>query len=176
VTSRQLRPAGLPFDRNLLYRNNGDGSFSDVSEESGVAKPFQHYALSLVTGDFNHDGRVDVYVACDQTPSLIHQSGGGKFQRKPYCGAALDERPGAFRHGVTAGDYDGDGTLDLFRSNFSDERETLYRNRGQASLMMLRKRRAGSQHPFCGWGCGFFDFDNDGWNDLLLVNATSIPK
>src|SRR5262249_30489157 len=76
-------PAGLPFDRNVLYRNNGDGTFSDVSDESGVAKPFQHYALGVVTGDFNHDGRVDIYLACDQTPSLLYvNQGGGKFREE----------------------------------------------------------------------------------------------
>jgi hypothetical protein len=173
-------PRGLPFDRNLLYRNNGDGSFSDVSEESGVAKPFQHYALSLVTGDFNHDGRVDVYVACDQTPSLLYiNQGGGKFQEEALLrGAALDEGGRALSGmGVTASDYDGDGTLDLFRSNFSDERETLYRNRGQGEFDDATQS-AGLAHNtrFVGWGCGFFDFDNDGWKDLLLVNGHVYPE
>ena len=173
-------PRGLPFDRNLLYRNNGDGSFSDVSGQSGVATPAQHYALGVVTGDFNHDGRVDVYVACDQTPSLLYiNHGGGKFQEEALLrGAALDESGRALSGmGVTASDYDGDGALDLFRSNFSDERETLYRNRGQGEFDDATQS-AGLAHNtrFVGWGCGFFDFDNDGWKDLLLVNGHVYPE
>ena len=173
-------PRGLPFDRNLLYRNNGDGSFTDVSEESGVSKPFQHYALSAVTGDFNHDGWVDVYVACDTTPSLLYiNQSGGKFQEEALLrGVALDESGRALSGmGVTASDYDGDGTLDLFRSNFSDERETLYRNRGQGEFDDATQS-AGLAHNtrFVGWGCGFFDFDNDGWKDLLLVNGHAYPE
>ena len=173
-------PRGLPFDRNLLYRNNGDGSFSDVSEESGIAKPSQHYALGVVTGDFNHDGRVDIYVACDTTPSLLYMNqGGGKFQEEGLLrGAAMDESGRALSGmGVTSGDYDGDGALDLFRSNFSDERETLYRNRGRGEFDDATQS-AGMAHNtrFVGWGCGFFDFDNDGWKDLLLVNGHVYPE
>jgi len=173
-------PRGLPFDHNLLYRNNGDGSFSDVSEESGVGKTLQHYALSVVTGDFNQDGRVDVYVACDTTPSLLYiNQGRGKFQEEALLrGAALDESGRALSGmGVTASDYDGDGALDLFRSNFSDERETLYRNRGQGEFDDVTQS-AGLAHNtrFVGWGCGFFDFDNDGWKDLLLVNGHVYPE
>jgi hypothetical protein len=173
-------PRGLPFDRNLLYRNNGDGSFSDVSEESGIAKPSQHYALGVVTGDFNDDGRVDVYVACDATPSLLYMNqGGGKFQEEGLLrGAALDDSGRALSGmGVTSGDYDGDGALDLFRSNFSDERETLYRNRGRGEFDDATQS-AGMAHNtrFVGWGCGFFDFDNDGWKDLLLVNGHVYPE
>ena len=79
--------------------------------------------------------------------------------------------------GVAAGDYDGDGSLDLFRSNFSDERETLYRNRGQGEFDDAAQS-AGLAHNtrFVGWGCGFFDFDNDGWKDLLLVNGHAYPE
>ncbi len=173
-------PRGLPFGRNLLYRNNGDGSFSDVSEESGVAKPSQHYSLGVVTGDFNQDGGVDIYVACDTTPSLLYiNQGGGKFQEEGLLrGAALDDSGRALSGmGVASGDYDGDGALDLFRTNFSDERETLYRNRGQGQFDDATQS-AGMAHNtrFVGWGCGFFDFDNDGWKDLLLVNGHVYPE
>ena len=173
-------PRGLPFDRNVLYRNNGDGTFTDVSDESGVAKPFQHYALGVVTGDFNHDGRVDIYVACDQTPSLLYiNQGEGKFREEALLrGAALDESGRALSGmGVTAGDYDGDGALDLFRTNFSDERETLYHNRGQGQFDDATQS-AGLAHNtrFVGWGCGFFDLNNDGWKDLMLVNGHAYPE
>jgi hypothetical protein len=173
-------PRGLPFDRNLLYRNNGDGTFTDVSEASGIAKPEGHYSLGVLTGDFNGDGRVDIYVACDQTPSLLYTNqGNGKFQEEALLrGVALDEHGKALSGmGVTAADYDGDAWLDLFRTNFSDERETLYRNRGKGDFDDYTQR-AGLAHNtrFVGWGCGFFDFDNDGWKDLFLVNGHAYPE
>jgi enediyne biosynthesis protein E4 len=173
-------PRGLPFDRNLLYRNNGDGTFTDVSERSGVGASHGHYALGVVTGDFNGDGRVDIYVACDQTPSLLYiNEGDGRFREDALLrGAALDAngRP-LSGMGVTAGDYDGDGTTDIFRTNFSDERETLYRNRGRGQFDDVTAA-AGMAHNirFVGWGCGFFDFDHDGWKDLLLVNGHIYPE
>jgi hypothetical protein len=173
-------PRGLPFDRNILYRNNGDGTFTDVSEVSGIAKPAQNYGLSVLTGDFNHDGLADIYVACDQTPSILYiNQGDGTFKDEALMrGAAFDDNGKALSGmGATAADYDDDGWPDIFRSNFSDERETLYRNRGKgefddttlAAGMALNTR-------FVGWGCGFFDFDNDGWKDLLLVNGHVFPE
>lgn len=173
-------PRGLAFDRNLLYRNDGDGRFTDVSEASGIAAPDQHYSLGVVTGDFNQDGRVDIYVACDQTPSLLYiNQGYGRFREEALLrGAALDENGRALSGmGVTAADYNGDGAMDLFRTNFSDERETLYRNRG-AGEFDDAAQFAGIAHNtrFVGWGCGFFDFNNDGWKDLLLVNGHVYPE
>ena len=173
-------PRGLPFDRNLLYRNNGDGTFTDVSEASGVAVSQAHYALGVVTGDFNGDGRVDIYVACDQTPSLLYiNEGGGRFREDALLrGAALDANGKPLSGmGVTAADYDGNGTMDIFRTNFSDERETLYRNRGHGQFDDVTAA-AGMAHNtrFVGWGCGFFDFDHDGWKDLLLVNGHIYPE
>ena len=173
-------PRGLPFDRNILYRNNGDGTFTDVSEKSGIAKPSQSYALSVLTGDFNHDGFTDIYVACDRTPSILYiNHGDGTFSDEALMrGAALDDSGRALSGmGAAAGDYDGDGQPDIFRSNFSDERETLYRNRGGgefddvtlAAGMALNTR-------FVGWGCGFLDFDNSGWKGLLLVNGHVFPE
>jgi hypothetical protein len=173
-------PRGLPFDHNLLYRNNGDGTFADVSEAAGIAKHREHYSLGVLAGDFNGDGRTDVYVACDQTPSLLFiNQGNGKFEEEALLrGAALDENGKALSGmGVTAGDYDGDGWFDLFRTNFSDERETLYRNRGDGNFDETTQL-AGLAHNtrFVGWGCGFFDFDHDGWKDLLLVNGHVYPE
>jgi hypothetical protein len=173
-------PRGLPFDRNILYRNNGSGTFTDVSDASGISKPNQSYCLGVLTGDFNQDGRTDIFVACDQTPSLLYMNNGdGTFNEEALLrGTAFDENGKALSGmGAAAADYDGDGKLDIFRSNFSDERETLYRNRGAAEFDDATIT-AGLAHNtrFVGWGCGFFDFDNDGWKDLLLVNGHVFPE
>ena len=173
-------PRGLPFDRNLLYRNNGDGTFTDVSVASGIAAPDQNYGLGVLTGDFNGDGLTDIYVACDQTPSILYiNRGDGTFRDEALLrGAALDDNGKALSGmGADAADFDGDGWPDIFRTNFSDERETLYRNRGKGEFDDATLS-AGMAHNtrFVGWGCGFFDFDNDGWKDLLLVNGHVFPE
>ena len=173
-------PRGLPFDRNMLLHNNGDGTFRDVSESSGIATPKGHYALGVLTGDFNNDGWIDIYVACDQTPSLLYiNNGDGTFAEEALLrGAALDEHGKALSGmGATAADYDNDGWLDIFRTNFSDERETLYRNRGQGDFDDVTSAAGLARNTsFVGWGCGFFDFDNDGRKDLLLVNGHVFPE
>jgi hypothetical protein len=173
-------PRGLPFDRNILYHNDGNGTFSDVSEVSGVAEPFGHYGLGVLTGDFNEDGLPDIYVACDQTPSLLYvNKGGGKFEEDAVLsGVAFDQNGKAMSGmGVTAADYAHDGHLSIFRSNFSDEFETLYRNRGSGSFDdVTLDAGLGGNTRWVGWGTGFFDFDNDGWKDLLLVNGHAFPE
>jgi hypothetical protein len=173
-------PRGLPFDRNILYRNNGDGTFSDVSAASGVAAPDGNYSLGVLVGDFNHDGKPDIFVSCDVTPSLLYMNrGDGTFSEEALLrGVALNEDGKAVSGmGVCAGDYDNDGQLDIFRNNFSDERETLYHNRRKGEFDDATMR-AGLSHntSYVGWGCGFADFDNDGWIDLLLVNGHVFPE
>jgi len=173
-------PRGLPFDRNILYHNNRDGTFSDVSESSGIALPDQNYSLGAIAGDFNDDGLPDVYVACDRTPSLLYiNQGNGKFAEEGLLrGAALDENGSALSGmGVAIADYDADGWLDLFRSNFSDEHSTLYRNRGHGDFDEVSAAAGVARNnQYVGWGCGFFDFDNDGWKDLLVVNGHAFPE
>lgn len=173
-------PRGLPFDRNLLYHANSDGTFSDVSDSSGIAKPVGHYGLGVIAGDFNGDGRTDIYVACDQTPSLLYiNQGDGTFEEEAVLrGVAFDADGKALSGmGVTVADYDGDGLPDIFRTNFSDERETLYRQlkAGEFEDVALAAG-LGRNTRFVGWGCGFLDFDNDGWTDLLLVNGHVFPE
>jgi enediyne biosynthesis protein E4 len=173
-------PRGLPFDRNLLYRNNGDGTFSDVSEATGVAAPNGHYALSVLTGDFNEDGLTDIYVACDQTPSLLYiNQGHGKFEEEGVIrGAAFDQNGKAMSGmGLDAADYAGDGHISIFRTNFSDEFETLYRNRGGGNFDdVTLDAGLGQNTRYVGWGTGFFDFDNDSWKDLFLANGHVFPE
>jgi len=173
-------PRGLPFDRNILYRNNGDGTFTDVSEASGIAAPDENYSLGVLVADFNHDGLPDIFVSCDVTPSLLYiNKGDGTFSEEALLrGVALNEDGKASSGmGVCAADYDNDGQLDIFRNNFSDERETLYRNRRNGEFEDATTR-AGLAHntSYVGWGCGFADFDNDGWKDLLLVNGHVFPE
>lgn len=172
-------PRGLPFDRNRLYHNEGK-AFRDVSEVSGIAKPNGNYALGVLTADFDGDGLTDIYVACDQTPSLLYiNNGDGTFSEEALLrGAALDESGKALSGmGVAAGDYLREGRPSIFRTNFSDELETLYRNRGKGEFEDVSiEAGLGQNTRFVGWGCGFLDFDNDGWLDLLLVNGHAFPE
>ncbi len=173
-------PRGLPFDRNVLYRNNGNGTFTDISDVSGVSAPEGHYGLSVLTGDFNEDGLPDIYVACDQTPSLLYVNhGSGKFEEEAVLrGVAFDQNGKAMSGmGVDGADYAGDGHQSIFRSNFSDEFETLYRNRGKGNFDdVTLDAGLGQNTRFVGWGSGFLDFDNDGWKDLFLVNGHAFPE
>jgi len=173
-------PRGLPFDRNILYRNNGDGTFSDISAASGIAEPEGHYSLGVLTGDFNEDGLPDIYVAADQTPSLLYiNKGHGGFEEEGVLsGVAFDQNGKAMSGmGVAAADYFGDGHLSIFRTNFSDEFETLYRNRGNGNFDDVTiDAGLGRNTRYVGWGAGFFDFNNDGWKDLLLVNGHVFPE
>lgn len=172
-------PRGLPFDRNLLYRNEGN-VFRDVSEESGISKPDANYSLGVLTGDFNGDGLTDIYVACDRTPSILYiNKGNGNFEDEGMLrGAALDDNGNALSGmGVAAADYLREGLLSIFRSNFSDEISTLYRNQGKGQFEDASiSSGLGQNSQFVGWGCGFFDYDNDGWPDLLVVNGHAFPE
>jgi len=173
-------PRGLPFARNALYRNDGKGRFTDVSAASRIAEPDQNYALTPIVTDADNDGWPDIYVACDQTPSLLYLNRrDGTFSEEGLLrGVALDENGRALSGmGVTAGDYDRDGHIDIFRTNFSDERVTLYRNRGDGAYEeSTAAARLGLQTRYVGWGTALLDFDNDGWLDLIQVNGHVFPE
>lgn len=173
-------PPGLQGGVNMLYRNNGDGTFTDVSEKAGITKTMGTYGLGVLVADFDNDGWPDIYVANDSAPAaLYHNNGNGTFTDiGAEAGAAYsgDGKPQAGM-GVSAGDFDGDGWLDIFKTNFSGDTSTLYRNLGKNTFDDVTFTSGiGLNTRFLGWGCGFFDPDNDGWLDILLVNGHVYPE
>ena len=177
-------PPGLEGGKNILYRNNGDGTFTDVSDKAGVLKTYGTYGLGVITADFDNDTWPDIYVANDSAPAaLYHNNKDGTFTDIGVeAGAAYssDGKPQAGM-GVSIGDYDGDGRLDIFKTNFSGDTSTLYRNLGVKSGLLsfddvTFTAGIGVNTRFLGWGCGFVDFDNDGWLDIFLVNGHVYPE
>jgi hypothetical protein len=173
-------PRGLPFEANLLYHNKGDGTFEDVSERSGITKATGHYSLAVLAQDVDDDGRPDVYVVGDQTAaSLFMNQGDGTFSEEAVLrGVAFDENGRELSGmGLASADYDGDGFLSIFRSDFSDERKLLYRNAGKGQFDDVTQAAGlAGNTQFVSWGCAFFDFDNDGWKDLAIVNGHVYPE
>ena len=173
-------PRGLPAGVNLLYRNNGNGTFTDVSASSGVSGPRGHYGFTALTGDFDNDGWPDIYVACDSTPSLLfHNNHDGTFTEigvKSGC-AFNDDGKEQAGMGAAAGDYNCDGMLDIFKTNFSDDTATLYRNEGDGTFQDATfESGLGKNTQYLGWGCGFVDIDNDGWLDIFQANGHVYPE
>ena len=173
-------PRGLPAAKNHLYHNNGDGTFSDVSVRSGIQAGGDCYGLSAIAADFENRGWPDIYVACDSTPSLLyHNNGNGTFREIGLeSGVALN--PDGFVQagmGLSVGDYDGDGLLDIFKTNFEDDVPDLYRNQGHGRFaFQTYDAKLGFGLRYLGWGGGFFDFDNDGWPDLFIANGHVYPE
>jgi enediyne biosynthesis protein E4 len=173
-------PRGLPAGTNLLYRNNGNGTFTDVSEKSGISKPRGHYAFTTLTGDFDNDGWPDIYLACDSTPSVLyHNNHDGTFTDiATKAGCALNQ-DGLVQAGMgaTAGDYDRDGWFDIFKTDFSDDTSTLYHNNADGTFSdVTLDAGMGINTRYLGWGCGFVDLDNDGWLDIFLANGHVYPE
>jgi hypothetical protein len=177
----QCGPKGLKGAGDALYHNNGDGTFTDVSKAAGVSDPNGYYGLGVVWADLNEDGRPDAFVANDTTPNFLYRNEGqGRFSEIAYvAGAAVSENgtPQACM-GVALGDYLHAGRLSLFVTNFSEEYNTLYRNEGKLTFtdVSYASGTASSSLPYVGWGAGFFDLDNDGWLDLLVVNGHVYPQ
>ncbi|MGB8986593.1 MAG: CRTAC1 family protein [Candidatus Sulfotelmatobacter sp.] len=173
-------PPGLQGGKNILYHNNGDGTFSDVSEAAGIFRANGTYGLGVLTADFDNDGWPDIYVANDSTASaLYHNKKNGTFEDvaiEAGCALSPDGKPQAGM-GVSAGDYDLDGNLDLLKTNFAGDTPSLYHNLGGGNFEDATFAAGlGAHTQFLGWGCGFLDFDNDGWPDILICNGHVYPE
>jgi hypothetical protein len=173
-------PPGLPGGKNILYHNNGNGTFTDVSEKSGMWNTAGNYGLSVAVADFDNDGWPDIYVANDSTASTLYQNQkDGTFRDIAIeSGAALspDGKPQAGM-GVSVGDYNRDGNLDIAKTNFAGDTDSLYANLGDGSFEdRTYLAGLGLNTRYLGWGVGFFDMDNDGWLDLLVSNGHVYPE
>ena len=173
-------PRGLPSAKNILYHNEGGGTFKDVSAASGIEKTEAHYCFSVTTLDYNEDGWPDIYVACDSTPSALYRNNhDGTFKDVGADSGVAFNEDGREQAGMgsTAGDYLGDGHIDLFKTNFSDDTATLYRNHGDGTFEDVTFAAGlGTNLDALGWGAMFADVDNDGYPDLLVVNGHVYPE
>jgi hypothetical protein len=173
-------PRGLPGRVNTLYRNLGNGRFENVTVSAHIDRTMGHYCFSVSPLDFDNDGWPDIYVACDSAPSILyHNNHDGTFTDVGILSGVAYNIDGREQAGMgsSVADYDGDGHLDLFRTNFSDDTSTLYHNDGNGSFTdVTYSAGLGSHTQYLGWGTMFFDFDNDGWPDLLLVNGHVYPE
>lgn len=173
-------PRGLPFGDLQLYRNNGNGTFTDVSAESGIGRIRGSYPMTAVCADFDGDGWSDLYVACDSTPShLLRNNGNGTFTDIGLeAGVALNE-DGVEQAGmgIGIGDFNNDGVLDLVKTHFADDTCILYRNDGKGNFDDVTVRSGlGVETRFVSWGAGMVDLDNDGLQDLFWVTGSVYPE
>jgi enediyne biosynthesis protein E4 len=173
-------PRGLPFARNYLFHNDGEGRFTDVSTASGIGRTRGCYAFTVAAADFDDDSWPDLYVACDSTPSLLyHNEKNGTFKEVGLLsGVALNEdgqEQGGM--GVAIADYDGDGDVDIVKTNFSDDIPNLYHNNGDGTFEdRVLQSGLGAYMEYVGWGVHFLDVDHDGRRDLLLINGHVYPE
>ncbi|MFZ0958773.1 MAG: CRTAC1 family protein [Candidatus Sulfotelmatobacter sp.] len=173
-------PRGLPTGRHSLYRNNGDGTFSDVSQQAGIASATECYGMTVVAADLDEDGWTDIFVACDSTPSLLFMNNhDGTFREEGVLrGVALsDDGMEQAGMGVGVGDYDPDGHLDLFKTHFAEDANGLYHNDGKGNFDDLtRSSRLAVDTRYICWGAGIVDLDNDGYPDLFMVTGNVYPE
>jgi hypothetical protein len=173
-------PRGLPTAKNILYENRGDGTFVDVTAKAHIDRTEGRYAFSVSTFDFDDDGWPDIYIACDSAPSILyHNNHDGTFTDVAVMAGVAFNEEGREQAGMgtTIGDYNGDGRLDIFKTNFSDDTPTLYRNDGEGVFSDVTFTAGLGLHTqYLGWGTMFFDFDNDGWPDLILANGHVYPE
>jgi hypothetical protein len=174
-------PRGLKGEPDHLFHNNGDGTFTDVSEKAGVADKNGYYGLASVFIDVNNDGKPDLLVANDSTPNYLYiNKGDGTFEDESYAsGYALNENGRETASmGIAVGDYQNNGLVDIYNTTFSDDYNPLYRNDGDANFTDISYQLGIAEPtiPFLGWGTAFLDFDNDGWKDIIIGNGHVYPQ
>jgi len=173
-------PRGLPMGRHSLYRNNGDETFTDVTQKAGIAAANTSYGMTVIAADFDEDGWPDIYVASDSTPSLLYMNNhDGTFREEGVQrGVALsDDGAEQAGMGVGVGDYDLDGHIDLFKTHFADDANGLYHNDGKGNFDdATRTGRVGVETRYICWGTGIVDLDNDGYPDLFLTAGNVYPE
>ncbi|PYV18666.1 MAG: CRTAC1 family protein [Acidobacteria bacterium] len=173
-------PRGLKGEGDSLYRQRADGTFEDVSQAAGVDDSNRYYGMASAFVDLNNDGLLDLVVTNDSTPNYLYlNKGGGKFEDFSYpSGTAVNEEGHEQASmGLALGDYDNDGLVDFYVTNFSDESNALYHNEGEGTFtdVTFRAGHGEATLPFLGWGTSFLDFDNDGWKDLIVANGHVYP-
>ena len=173
-------PRGLVPERPMLYHNNGDGTFTDVTAHSGVGSVPPGFGLTAVAADLDGDGWQEIYVACDSTPSLLfHNRGDGTFAELGLqSGLAVNEDGGEQAGmGIAIGDFDLDGRLDALKTHFAEDTVALYRNTGHLGFNDVTMRCGlGVETRYVGWGDGIVDLDNDGLPDLFWVTGSVFPE
>jgi enediyne biosynthesis protein E4 len=172
-------PPGFPSS-HVLYHNNGDGTFTNVTAKAGIGGLRQNYGMTVVAADFDEDGWPDIYVACDSTPSLLFMNNhDGTFREEGvFRGVAFnDDGMEQAGMGVGVGDFNLDGHLDLIKTNFSEDTCVLYQNDGKASFQdVTRNSRLSIESSFTSWGTGIVDLDNDGNPDIFIVTGSVYPE
>ena len=173
-------PRGLPTGRHSLYKNNGDGTFTEVTKQAGIDVATESYGMTVVTADFDEDGWPDIFVACDSTPSLLFMNNhDGTFREEGVTrGVALsDDGMEQAGMGVGIGDYNLDGHLDLFKTHFIGDTCGFYRNDGKGNFdEVTRTAKLGTETRYTSWGAGIVDLDNDGYPDILFVTGSVYPE
>jgi enediyne biosynthesis protein E4 len=173
-------PRGLPGDTNILYHNNGDGTFADVTEKARILKPGPRYSITAVSYDFDNDGWPDIYVAVDSQPSILFRNNhDGTFTDQAVIAGVAYSEDGHEQAGMGVGvaDYDCDDWLDIFKTNFADDTCNLYHNSKDGTFSDVTfASGVGVNNQYVAWGCGFVDYDNDGWSDIIQVNGHVYPE
>jgi hypothetical protein len=173
-------PRGLTGDTNILYHNNGDGTFTDVSQKAGILKPGPRYSITAVSSDYDNDGWPDIYVAVDSEPSILFRNNhDGTFTDVAVMAGCAYSENGHEQAGmgVAVADYDCDGWFDIFKTNFADDTCNLYHNNGDGTFNDVTFASGiGINNQYVAWGCGFIDYDNDGWADIIQVNGHVYPE
>jgi len=172
-------PRGLPLGTNVLYHQDANGKFRDVTATAGILKPGGRYSLQAVSADFDNDGWPDIYVACDMTPSLLFRNkGDGTFEERGEASGVAFNADGRLQAGmgVAVADFNHDGFLDIAKTNFSGDLTSLFLNEDGKFFTDVSAQAGLGARQLLGWGIAFVDFDDDGHPDLLTVNGHVYPE